>query len=65
MKSIIEEASSISKAIENGWLKAGKPKEFSVKIFEEPKKNFFGITIKSAKIGIFFSDNKKLIVKEI
>lgn len=58
MKSIIEEASSISKAIENGWLKAGKPKEFSVKIFEEPKKNFFGITIKSAKIGIFFSDNK-------
>ncbi len=58
MKSIIEEASSISKAIENGWSKAGKPKEFSVKIFEEPTKNFFGLTIKSAKIGIFFEEEK-------
>lgn len=58
MKSIIEEASSISKAIENGWIKAGKPKEFSVKIFEEPVKNFFGLTVKSAKIGIFFQELK-------
>lgn len=57
MKSIIEEASSISKAIENGWIKAGKPKDFSVKIFEEPVKGFFGITIKSAKIGIFFQES--------
>lgn len=63
MKSIIEEASSISKAIENGWLKAGKPKEFSIKIFEEPVKNFFGLTVKSAKIGIFFEESRTSEVK--
>ncbi|MEX0939760.1 MAG: hypothetical protein WDZ41_00190 [Candidatus Babeliales bacterium] len=54
MKSIMQEASSIVKAIETAWIKAGKPQEFSVKIFEEPQKNFFGMTTKSAKIGIFF-----------
>jgi len=57
MKSIIEEASSIAKAIENGWLKAGKPQEFSIKIFEEPEKNFFGMIKRSAKVGIFYNDN--------
>ncbi len=54
MKSVIEEGSSISKAIETGWLKAGKPKEFTVKIFQEAKKNFFGFTKVVAKVGIFF-----------
>lgn len=58
MKSIIEEAPSIAKAIENGWLKAGKPQEFSIKIFEEPVKNFFGMTKRSAKVGIFYADNQ-------
>ncbi len=56
MKSVMEEASSIVKAIEKGWANAGKPKEFSVKIFEEPQKNFIGMTVKSAKIGIFFTE---------
>lgn len=56
MKSIIEEASSIAKAIENGWIKAGKPKEFTIKIFEEAEKNFFGMIKRSAKVGIFYSD---------
>ncbi len=55
MKSIVEEASSITKAIENGWIRAGKPKEFTVRVFEEPEKNFFGITKKPAKVGIFFN----------
>lgn len=58
MKSIIEEASSIAKAIENGWIKAGKPQEFSIKIFEEPEKNFFGMVKRSAKVGIFYKDNQ-------
>jgi hypothetical protein len=58
MKSIMEEASSIVKAIEKGWVKAGQPKEFSVKIFEEPQKNFIGLTVRSAKIGIFFTDKQ-------
>ncbi len=58
MKSIVEEASSIMKAIENGWKQADKPKQFSVKILEEPEKNFFGLTVKSAKIAIMFEDKK-------
>ncbi len=54
MKSIMEEASSIAKAIEKGWQRAGKPQEFTVKVFEEPQKNFIGLTTKPAKIGLFF-----------
>jgi len=56
MKSIVEEASSIIKAIEKGWASAGNPKEFTIKVFEEPQKNFIGITTKPAKIAIFFSE---------
>jgi predicted RNA-binding protein Jag len=56
MKSLMEEASSIAKAIEKGWARAGKPKEFTVRIFEEPQKNFFGFTSKPAKVGIFFKE---------
>ncbi len=65
MKSIIEEASSIAKAIENGWIKAGKPKEFSIKIFEEPQKNFLGITKRSAKVGIFYNDNYPVKTEQV
>lgn len=57
MKSIMEEASSTMKAIENGWIRAGKPEEFSVRVFEEAEKNFFGFTTKPAKIGIFIPAN--------
>ncbi len=56
MKSIMQEASSITKAIEKAWISAGKPKEFSVKVFEEPKRNFIGMVVQSAKIGIFFNE---------
>ncbi len=56
MKSIIQEASSIAKAVEEGWMKAQKPQEFSVKILEQAEKNFIGFTTKSAKIAIFFSE---------
>ena len=54
MKSIVEEASSIGKAIEQAWDRAGKPANFSIKIFEESRKNMFGFTAQSAKIGLFF-----------
>jgi predicted RNA-binding protein Jag len=60
MKSIIQEASSIVKAVEKAWLNAGKPHEFTVKIFEHPEKNFIGMTTKPAKIGIFFKDESIL-----
>lgn len=56
MKSIIQEASSIAKAIEEGWTKAQKPQQFSVKILEEAEKNFLGLTRKSAKVAIFFDE---------
>ncbi|MFA6066532.1 MAG: hypothetical protein WC707_05130 [Candidatus Babeliaceae bacterium] len=56
MKSVMQEASSIAKAIEQGWIKANKPQEFSVKILEEPQRNFIGMTIKSAKVALFFND---------
>jgi hypothetical protein len=56
MKSIIHEASSIGKAIEQGWQKAGCPKEFSVRILEEPERNFIGLTIKTAKVALFFGE---------
>ena len=42
MKSIIQEASSIAKAIELGWIKAKKPEHFSIKILE-PKHNGYEI----------------------
>lgn len=55
MKSMMEEASSVSKAIENCWNRAGKPQEFTVKVLELPQKNFLGITTKAAKIALFFN----------
>ena len=56
MKSVVAEASSISKAIELAWQKAGQPKEFLIKVFQEPQRNMFGLTKTSAKVGIFFDD---------
>lgn len=66
MKSVMQEGSSVMKAIEQGWTKAGQPKEFSVKILEEPQKNFIGITIRSAKIALFFDErlDQKLANKQ-
>jgi hypothetical protein len=58
MKSIIEQASSIIKAIEKAWNQAENPKEFSIKIFEQEERNFFGMSTKPAKIGIFFGNDK-------
>jgi len=57
----MEQASSIIKAIEKAWNCAEQPKEFTVKIFEKEEKNFFGITTKPAKIGIFFNDTSTIL----
>src|SRR5271170_272826 len=64
MKSLIEEASSVAKAVEKGWVEAGKPQEFSIKVFEEATKNFIGMTTKSAKVAIFY-DERTPIVGEV
>lgn len=58
MKSLVEEASSVVKAIEKAWARAGKPQNFSVKIFEEPQSGFLGFNKTPAKIGIFFEEVK-------
>lgn len=57
MKSIMEEAKTVAKAIESGWARAGKPQEFTVKVYEEPQTNFIGFTTKPAKIGLFFQEH--------
>jgi hypothetical protein len=57
MKSLVEEASSVSKAIEKAWIRAGKPTSFSVKIYEEAQSGFLGFNSKPAKIGLFFEEH--------
>lgn len=56
MKSIMEEASTVFKAIEKAWIRAEKPSSFSIKVLEEPVKNFIGMTVKSAKIAFYFDE---------
>lgn len=64
MKSLVEEASSVVKAIEKAWNRAGNPQTFSVKVYETPETNFFGFTKKSAKVGIFFEEETPNPVKK-
>lgn len=59
MKSIVQEATSVAKAIERGLEKAENPRDFSVKILEYPEKNFFGLTTKPAKIALYFDDKAR------
>ena len=56
MKSLVEEASTIAKAVEKAWERAGKPETFSVKIYEQAETNFLGFVKRSAKVGIFFEE---------
>ena len=55
LRSIVEEASSVAKAIEKAWHNAGKPEEFSVKVYQLPQRNLLGFTTISAKVGLFFT----------
>ena len=57
MKSVVQEASTIGKAIEQGWKTAGEPRDFSIKVLEVPQHNFLGFTTKSAKVAIVFEEN--------
>jgi len=58
MKSVVQEGSTIIKAVEQGWKKAKMPREFTVKVLEEPKTNFIGMTIHSAKVALFFDERQ-------
>lgn len=59
MKSIVQEGSSVAKAIEKALQIAGNPRDFTVKILEEAEKNFFGMTTKPAKISFVFGHDAK------
>lgn len=59
MKSIVQEASSVAKAIEKGLEKVGNPRDFSIKVLEYPEKNFFGLTTKPAKIAVYCDDKQR------
>ena len=65
MKSLVQEASTVAKAIEAAWNHAGMPKECSFKILELPKKNFFGITTRPAKIALFFEEPSLQQAKQV
>lgn len=58
MKSVIQESSSLGKAIDLAWSKAGCPAEFSVKILQKPERGFLGLNSTAAKIVMFFDETK-------
>lgn len=58
MKSIIQKASTIQKAVEDAWNAAGKPQEFSVRVLELPQKGFLGFTKHPAKIALVFEEQR-------
>lgn len=55
MKSMLHEASSITKAIEKAWIESGKPAEFTIKILEKGEKNFFGMSKRPAIVSITYN----------
>jgi len=58
MRSILQEASSIPKAIEKAWTEAGMPNEFTIKVFDAGEKNFLGFTKRPSVVSIVFDPRK-------
>ena len=50
MKSLLQEGSSVMKAIQEAWDKVGKPEEFSIKILKNEEHRFLGITWKNSVV---------------
>ncbi len=50
MKSLLQEGSSIIKAVEAAWIKVGMPAEFSVKVMRDAEKSFFGLATKNSAV---------------
>lgn len=61
MKSMLHEASCVSKAIEKAWVESGKPREFSITIHEQGKSGFFGIGSKPAIVSIQYDPSKQTV----
>lgn len=58
MKSILQEANSIERAIDKAWNEAGKPKEFTIKVLDEGERNFLGLSRRPAIVSIIFKPEK-------
>lgn len=54
MKSLLQEATSIQKAVEKAWVEAGKPAQFTINILEKGEKNILGMTKLPAVVSISF-----------
>lgn len=59
MKSMLHEASSVTKAIEKAWADAGKPTEFAIKVLESGEKNFLGLSKRPAIVSITYEPRKQ------
>jgi predicted RNA-binding protein Jag len=51
---MIQEGSTIAKAIDKAWQDAGKPSEFTIKIMQTEERNFFGMVRKPAVVSIVY-----------
>lgn len=65
MKSVVHENSTIAKAIEQAWNKAGCPEQFFIKILEHPttKKFWMFGSAQNAKVALFFEEKQGTIKK--
>jgi len=65
MKSILQEANSIERAIDKAWNQAGKPKEFSIKVLDEGERNFLGLSRRPAIVTILYKPEKATAAQQI
>jgi predicted RNA-binding protein Jag len=54
MKSILQDASTVKKAINRGWEEAGQPAEFTIKVLDFGEKNFIGFVRRPAIVSITY-----------
>lgn len=54
MKSLLQEAPSVERAISQAWEAAGRPVEFSVKIHDHGKRGFLGFSSSPAVVSITY-----------
>jgi len=54
MKSLLQEAPSVERAISQAWEAAGRPQEFSVKIHDHGKRGFLGFSSSPAVVSITY-----------
>lgn len=59
MKSVVVQGSTVAKAIEAAWMKAGKPEEYFIRVLQEHTSGFFGFGGQKAKVVLFFKNTHK------